>query len=121
MIRPSLPFRLMLRVVALLAVTLGARAAEQRFVFEKAEMAVPFRITLYAPDAEAARLASDAAFRRVETLNSVLSDYDPDSELSRLGQSSGQGKRVKVSTPLWRVLERSQMIAEQSQGAFDAT
>src|SRR4051812_13669457 len=98
-----------------------ARGEEQRFVFEKAEMAVPFRITLYAPDAETARLAAEAAFRRVEALNAILSDYDPDSELSRLGQSSGQGKIVKVSTALWRVLERSQIIAEQSDGAFDVT
>ncbi|HEV7401409.1 MAG TPA: FAD:protein FMN transferase [Chthoniobacteraceae bacterium] len=108
-------------LAAWLGLAAGARADDQRFVFEKAEMAVPFRITLYAPDADAARLAAEAAFRRVETLNSILSDYDPDSELSRLGQSSGQGKTVKVSTPLWRVIERSQIIAEQSAGAFDVT
>jgi thiamine biosynthesis lipoprotein len=111
-------------LVVLLAgfgVAIAAPAADQRFVFEKAEMAVPFRITLYAADAKTARVAAEAAFRHVETLNSILSDYDPDSELSRLGQSSGQGKTVKISTPLWRVLERSQKIAEQSDGAFDVT
>src|SRR3954447_23760435 len=108
-------------VVAAAGLTGGARAQDQRFVFEKAEMAVPFRITLYAPDADTARAVSDAAFRRVEALNSILSDYDPDSELSRLGQGSGQGQRVRVSTALWRVLERSQQIAEQSDGAFDVT
>src|SRR3954464_10271522 len=110
-----------LALVVSCGLALAARADDQRFVFEKAEMAVPFRITLYAPDADTARAAADAAFRRVEALNSILSDYDPDSELSRLGQSSGQGKRVRVSTALWRVLERSQIIAEQSDGAFDVT
>ena len=101
--------------------TAAASADEQRFVFEKAEMGVPFRITLYASDEAVARRAADAAFERVEVLNSILSDYDPDSELSRLGQISGQGRAVPVSRDLWQVLELSQRIAEQSDGAFDIT
>lgn len=108
-------------ILLCLLLTASARAEDQRFVFEKAEMAVPFRITLYAPDNETARLAAEAAFQRVEVLNSILSDYDPESELSLLGQSSGQGKVMKTSAPLWRVLKRSQQIAEQSDGAFDVT
>ncbi len=98
-----------------------ARAAETRFIFEKAEMGVPFRITLYAADEAGARAASDAAFERVEVLNSILSDYDPDSELSRLSQTSGQGRAVPVSADLWHVLEISQSISERSDGAFDIT
>jgi thiamine biosynthesis lipoprotein len=98
-----------------------ADAAEQRFVFEKAEMGVPFRITLYATDQAPARAAAEAAFERVEVLNSILSDYDPDSELSRLSQTSGQGRAVPVSTDLWHVLELSQRVAERSDGAFDIT
>ena len=106
----------------LAALTLAATAgAHERFVFEKAEMGVPFRITLYAADEAAARAASDAAFERVEVLNSVLSDYDPDSELSRLSQTSGQGRAIPVSADLWHVLEISQHIAERSDGAFDIT
>src|SRR5258706_1690259 len=95
--------------------------AEQRFVFEKAEMGVPFRITLYADDEAAARAAADAAFERVEVLNSILSDYDSDSELSRLSRTSGQGRAIPVSTDLWHVLELSQRIAERTDGAFDIT
>jgi thiamine biosynthesis lipoprotein len=68
-----------------------------------------------------ANAAARDAYRRVKQLNAVFSDYDPDSELSRLGQSSGQGKRLRVSTALWRVLERAQQIAVQSDGAFDVT
>lgn len=96
-----------------------AIAAEERFVFEKAEMGVPFRITLYAPDEKTARRATDAAFERVEVLNSILSDYDPDSELSRLSQTSGRA--VPVSGDLWQVLALSQGIAERTDGAFDVT
>ena len=101
--------------------TFAAGAAEERFVFEKAEMGVPLRITLYAADEASARAATDAAFERVEVLNSILSDYDPDSELSRLSRTSGEGRAVPVSTDLWHVLERSQDIAARSGGAFDIT
>jgi FAD:protein FMN transferase len=54
-------------------------------------------------------------------LNGILSDYDPDSELSRLSRTSGQGKVVPVSTILWKVLSRAQEFAERTDGAFDIT
>jgi len=93
----------------------------QKFVYEKAEMGLPFRISLYAKDEATAKAAAEAAFDRVAVLNSILSDYDPDSELSRLSHTSGQGKAVPVSTDLWRVLVRAQEYAVRSDGAFDIT
>ena len=99
-----------------------ARAGElQRFVFEKAEMAVPFRITLYAEGEASARKAADAAFERVELLNSLFSDYDPESELSRLCRNARVGEDVPVSSDLWRVLALGTDVAERSGGAFDIT
>ena len=112
-------------LAALLVIAMGfARAEEgalQKFVFEKAEMGLPFRVSLYAADAATAKAAADAAFERVAVLNSILSDYDPDSELSRLSQTSGQGRAVPVSADLWHALEVSQRIAERTDGAFDIT
>ena len=93
----------------------------QRFAFEKAEMGLPFRITLFASDEKTAKAAADAAFARIEALNGVLSDYDDESELSRLSRTSGSGKAVRVSDDLWRVLERGQAMAERTEGAFDVT
>ncbi|MEP6669569.1 MAG: FAD:protein FMN transferase [Chthoniobacter sp.] len=98
-----------------------ADEALQKFVYEKAEMGLPFRISMYAKDEATAKAAAEAAFDRVAVLNSILSDYDSDSELSRLSQTSGQGKAVPVSTDLWRVLERAQQYAVRSDGAFDVT
>lgn len=92
-----------------------------KFVFEKAEMGLPFRVSLYASDEATAKAAADAAFARIAVLNSILSDYDPDSELSRLSRSSGQGKVVPVSSTLWKVLVRAQEFAERTNGAFDIT
>jgi len=99
----------------------AAPAELKRFVYERAEMGVPFRISLYAPEESVARAAADAAFDRVAVLNSIFSDYDSDTELSRLSQTSGQGKEVPVSSDLWRVLEKSQAFAAQTDGAFDVT
>lgn len=93
----------------------------QKFVYEKAEMGLPFRISMYAKDEATAKAAADAAYERISVLNSILSDYDSDSELSKLSRTSGQGKVVPVSTDLWRVLERAQQYAVRSDGAFDVT
>ncbi len=82
-------------------------------------MGLPFKIILYARDVEQATAASDAAFRRVQELNNIMSDYEPDSELNQLSRTSGQGKELSVSDDLWIVLKRSQDLAERSDGAFD--
>jgi thiamine biosynthesis lipoprotein len=103
------------------AIAWAAEESPRKFVFEKAEMGMPFRITLYASDEATARGAADAAFARIEALNRILSDYEDDSELTRLSRSSGQGRAVTVSDELWLVLARSQQLAERTGGAFDVT
>jgi thiamine biosynthesis lipoprotein len=93
----------------------------QKFVFEKAEMGLPFRVSVFAKNEAAAKEAADAAFAKVEELNAIFSDYEDDSELSKLSRTSGTGAKVPVSDPLWTVLARAQQLAEQSGGAFDVT
>lgn len=92
-----------------------------RFEFNEPHMGVPFRMVVYAPGATAAQDASRAAFNRVRELNGIMSDYETDSELNLLSQTSGSGRAVKVSPDLWHVLERSQQLAKETQGAFDIT
>ncbi len=92
-----------------------------RYEFQRPEMGMLFRLVLYAADSTNAARAADAAFQRIEQLNSIMSDYDAESELSRLSYTSGQGKEVVVSEDLWRVLSRAQELAERSGGAFDVT
>ena len=52
--------------LCLLAVS--GRAEDIRFVSESVQMAVPFRITLYAKDEATGKAAVDAALARVEAL-----------------------------------------------------
>jgi len=91
-----------------------------RFEFEETHMASPFHLVLYSTDAATARRASRAAFDRIAALNAILSDYDPESELSRLSRGAG-GPPVRVSADLFDVLQRSKRMWERSAGAFDVT
>jgi thiamine biosynthesis lipoprotein len=96
-------------------------AAYQRFEFTRPEMGVPFRMVVYATNQQHATEASRAAFARVAELNSILSDYDSDSELSRLSQTSGLGFDVPVGPDLWQVMTRALRLSRRSEGAFDVT
>lgn len=93
----------------------------QRFQFTQTEMAVPIKLVFYAPNESNANGAAKAVFDRFHELNHVLSDYDPESELSRLCQTAGSDKAVRLSPELWTVLNYAQQIAARSEGAFDVT
>jgi thiamine biosynthesis lipoprotein len=83
-------------------------------------MGIDARIVVYAPNSKTAETACEAAFRRVAELEAIMSDYRPDSELMRLCAKAG-GPPVHVSPDLFRILQRSQLIAKQTDGAFDVT
>jgi thiamine biosynthesis lipoprotein len=114
--------RLVTFLIYFAACALGFSAENlQRFEFSETEMGLPFRIVLYAKDSAKAQRASDAAFARIKQLNDVLSDYDSDSELSKLSRTSGSGHAIRVSDDLWNVLVQAQFFSEKSRGAFDVT
>lgn len=92
-----------------------------RYEYTRPEMGVRFRIVLYSPDELTADSASSAAFARIKELNAIMSDYEYESELSRLSRTSGKGMDVPLGSDLWAVLERAQALARRSNGAFDIT
>ena len=92
-----------------------------RYEYQRPEMGVPFRIVLYARDQGPADAGAEAAFARIKQLNDLMSDYDSESELSKLSRTSGEGREIPVSDDLWFVLHRAQSLAERSGGAFDVT
>ena len=108
----------------LIGLTLAAAAPDaalERYDYQQIQMAVPFKVALYAADEASANRAAEAAFRRVRELNAVLSDYDPDSETSRLCRASAPGRPVRVSDDLFAVLDRSLAFSRESDGAFDVS
>lgn len=92
-----------------------------RHSFEQRHMGQPIKMILYAPDEPSANRAAEAAYARIAELDRVMSDYQAESELSRLSATAGSGRAVPVSDDLWRVLDRSQRLAVQTDGAFDIT
>ncbi len=99
----------------------SSERASRRYEYTRPQMGLPFRIVLYAPDQTTADAAAEAAYARIKQLNDILSDYDTDSELSRLSQTSGSGRAVPVGADLWRMLKLSQQVARETDGAFDIT
>ncbi len=109
------------RTVLQLMKSLKKEPELQRFGLSRPQMGVEFRVVLYAKDEAQATAAARAAYERIEALNKVLSDYDANSELSRLSAMAPMQEPVKVSDDLWNVLSASQKLNEQSGGAFDIT
>lgn len=92
-----------------------------RYEATEPHMGTRFTLVFYAPEPGIANQVQRAAFERVRELNEILSDYDEQSELSRLSASAPHSEPVGVSDDLWKVLERAQYWAQQSGGAFDVT
>jgi thiamine biosynthesis lipoprotein len=65
--------------------------------------------------------AARAAFQEANRLNLIFSDYDSESELSQLSNSSYRSQKIKLSEELFEVLEFSKSLAVETEGAFDPT
>jgi thiamine biosynthesis lipoprotein len=94
---------------------------EQSYQAALMHMGVSFKIVLYEPDEATANRGFAAAFARIKQLDDTMSDYKPDSELSRLSQASPTAEPIKISRDMCRVLQRAQFFSQQSDGAFDVT
>jgi thiamine biosynthesis lipoprotein len=92
----------------------------QRFELSHPAMGTLITLTLYAPDAPIAKAAAAAAFKRIDALEDIMSDYQADSELMRLCDQPF-GTPVPVGQDLFDVLQRAQKMSELSNGAFDVT
>ena len=92
----------------------------ERFEGVEPHMGTLVSITVYAPDAAAARVAFTAGFARIRELNAILSDYVPDSELNRVTREAVRTP-VAVSADLFAVLKRSLRLSAATEGAFDVT
>ena len=95
-------------------------SAWERFEYVEPEMGVDFHLKFYAPNRPEAERIARAAYARVEFLNGIFSDYNPSSELNRLGRAP-VGEPVRVSSELFNILQRAQALARDTRGAFDVT
>jgi len=117
---PNILKKLLIPLLLFLVTTILS-AKLRRFEQTSPHMGALFRIVIYEENEVSAQKAFQKAFKRIETLNSILSDYQQDSELSRLSMTAGSGMKVKVSNELWTVLRAGHEISKASNGAFDVT
>jgi len=93
----------------------------QRFEAQRVAMGVLFKIVGYASSETQARDAAEAAFGRIEELNAIFSDYDPESEARRLTLDQRPETWLGVSPEMYFVLKRAKEINSRSGQAFDIT
>ncbi len=93
----------------------------QKYRFQQPKMGSPFNIVLYSTDSLAAASAATMAFRYIDTLNLIYSDYLANSELNRLGLAAGNKKWVPVSEILFDILTKAVNASRLSKGYFDVT
>lgn len=99
----------------------GAWAQFKKYSFQQPKMGSPFNIVIYSLDSAQAAVAAQEAFSLVDTLNQIYSDYLPESELNRLCARAGTGQWVKVSAPLFSIIQRASLASKASGGRFDIT
>lgn len=99
---------------------LGNQSGLERFESSAGVMGSEFRIACYAPSAKLAAGAVTAAFDEVRRIDRFLSNYKPDSELSRINRQAAHGP-VHVSVEMTDLLARCLRYSTASEGAFDIT
>lgn len=93
----------------------------QRFERTEVHMGSPFKIVFYSDDEKLANRAFEQAFGRIAQLDKVLSDYDLESETSRICASAPHLDFQPISSDLFAVLTISSQVGKKTEGAFDIT
>ena len=92
----------------------------EAFVMQTFVMGTRGAITIYGLPAEDAGSAASEATREMHRIESVMSTWKEDSEISRLNRDS-RGMPVRVSSELFMLLEKAYRFSELTDGAFDVT
>ncbi len=69
---------------------------------------------------EEAQKAIAEAFHEMSRIESLMSEWMPESEVSQINKAAG-GQPVTISEELLKVLEQARKVSELSHGAFDVT
>lgn len=81
-------------------------------------MGTVINIKAIAPNSKAASVAINACFDRMAELESVMSRFKPESQLSQLNQT---GTLKDVNPALISIIQKSQELSQLTDGAFDIT
>jgi FAD:protein FMN transferase len=109
-------------VMALASWVSIANASDQIECGERSEMASPFKIciSIRRDQMQAARADIAFALSEIKAINSWMSDWLPESEVSRVNDAAGKSP-VKVGSALIDALKRTLVVSRESMGALDPT
>lgn len=97
------------------------KAATPRLVYkERYAMGTVYQILAYSPSPARASEAMDAALAEIVYLDHVMSNFDPESDLSRLDRSA-HFAAARVPPDLFAVIRDSLAYSQLSDGKFDIT
>jgi thiamine biosynthesis lipoprotein ApbE len=107
---------------ALLAIALivSQCSAESLFTRVHPAMGTDFTLYVYAADGTAADREAERVFSIVDQLDALLSNYQPQSELSRINNEAAS-HAVTTDPEIFRFLKESLGWSARSDGAFDIT
>src|SRR5271170_5500682 len=83
-------------------------------------MATRFEIVLHGESEAPLRMAGEEALAEVERIEAQLSIFRPTSEIARVNAFAAR-EPVRVTPPVFRLLEQARRLRLESGGAFDIT
>ncbi len=108
-------------LVVLAATALACGRVEPTLVDEsRVVMGSALRVAVWSNDRDGAMAATARVFDEFDRLDRLLSVWHPDSDVSRLNASAGQGP-VRVGPETRRVLQAAVEAGRQTDGKFDVT
>jgi len=93
---------------------------EQKIVQTRQMMGTWAEITVYSQDAKSANIAIESALDAMTAVDSLMSAYKQDSEISEINRQAGKNA-VSVSPQTFWVVKSAIHYSELSDGAFDIT
>ncbi|MGH9342772.1 MAG: FAD:protein FMN transferase [Terriglobia bacterium] len=110
-----------LLALCLLPETMTASSPSGQFVYKKQySMGTVYEIVAYSPSMNRASQAIDAAFMAIAALDHMMSNYDAQSDLSRLNREA-HFHAVRVPPDLFQVIQDSLVYSRASDGKYDVT
>ena len=110
----------MLRLIFLLLFPFPLSAQLKRFEFSENKMGSPFGIIFYHTDSTEAMQIAKQCFSIVDSLNTIFSDYNSESEVGKLALQTNQTD-IKVSDELFAMIVSSKDAWTRSRKTFDIT
>jgi FAD:protein FMN transferase len=109
-------------VTVILSVGSSAQSSAKPVLVNKQKyiMGTVFEIAAYAESPGEASAAIDKALQEIVRMDDLMSNYKPESALSRLNRSA-HFQPQKVPTDLYRVIEQAVQFSRLSGGKFDIT